>query len=319
MTGSRSLTALVRRGALVTAANWPVVVVQFTAESLFKMLVGVPVAAGFLLLVLVVGQELPDASMRSVRDVGFGVFTALAAHPAAFTGFLVSLTVAVLGGSALTFVVKAGTVAVLVAGDRQATGLERPPLRWNQIVAASAWSPERFVEGCTRMWRRFLRLGLLLMAVYGFLAAAYFGTVVGSYRLLAPGPEAWWPALTAGTASALVVVATAVANLIYLLIQMVMAAEDVGVRAAARRVGAYLRREGRWVVSVALVVLTVVILGMGVSLVTAGALGLISFVPIVGLAVVPLQALAWLLRGLLFQFIGFSAFGAYLTLYRGES
>jgi hypothetical protein len=50
-------------------------------------------------------------------------------------------------------------------------------------------------------------------------------------------------------------------------------------------------------------------------LATAG-LGLISFVPLVGIAVLPLQAAAWLVRGIVFQFLGLTAFGGYLALYR---
>jgi uncharacterized membrane protein YqjE len=47
------------------------------------------------------------------------------------------------------------------------------------------------------------------------------------------------------------------------------------------------------------------------------ALGLVGWVPLVGLAVWPLQLLAWLLRVIVFQYIALSAIGAYLTLYRG--
>ena len=44
--------------------------------------------------------------------------------------------------------------------------------------------------------------------------------------------------------------------------------------------------------------------------------GLIAFVPLVGLAVFPLQIAALLLRGLVFEYIGLTAMGAYVTLYR---
>ena len=47
-------------------------------------------------------------------------------------------------------------------------------------------------------------------------------------------------------------------------------------------------------------------------------LGLIAFVPLVGLAVVPLQIAALVVRGLAFAYIGLSAAGSYLTLYRRE-
>jgi hypothetical protein len=45
--------------------------------------------------------------------------------------------------------------------------------------------------------------------------------------------------------------------------------------------------------------------------------GLIAFVPLVGLAVFPLQLAALLVRGLAFEYLGLTALGAYLTLYQG--
>ena len=45
------------------------------------------------------------------------------------------------------------------------------------------------------------------------------------------------------------------------------------------------------------------------------ALGLVTFIPFVGLAALPLQVLAWLLRGLVFQYLGLTVVGAYLKLY----
>ena len=48
------------------------------------------------------------------------------------------------------------------------------------------------------------------------------------------------------------------------------------------------------------------------SLLATAALGLIAFVPFVGLAVLPLQLLAWMFRGVVFQFLGLTSIGAYL-------
>jgi hypothetical protein len=50
--------------------------------------------------------------------------------------------------------------------------------------------------------------------------------------------------------------------------------------------------------------------------VATAALGLVAFVPFFGLAALPLQLLAWLLRGLVFQYLGLASVGAYLRLYR---
>jgi hypothetical protein len=49
------------------------------------------------------------------------------------------------------------------------------------------------------------------------------------------------------------------------------------------------------------------------------ALWLVGFVPFFGLTVLPLQLLAWVLRGLVFQVIALSSVGAYVTLYRTRS
>jgi hypothetical protein len=60
---------------------------------------------------------------------------------------------------------------------------------------------------------------------------------------------------------------------------------------------------------------------IGATLVSALAwsgLGLIAFVPLIGLAVIPLQMIALAVRGLAFAYIGLTAASAYLTLYRRE-
>jgi hypothetical protein len=52
-----------------------------------------------------------------------------------------------------------------------------------------------------------------------------------------------------------------------------------------------------------------------VSALAWSGVGLIAFVPLVGLAVFPLQLVALLLRGVVYQYIGLTALGAYATLY----
>ncbi len=88
--------------------------------------------------------------------------------------------------------------------------------------------------------------------------------------------------------------------------QIVIAADDCSVAAAAPRVVAFLRHERDKVIRVFLVVLALVVGATGASFVAAGLLSLIAFVPFVGLAVLPLQLMAWLLRALVFQYIGLS-------------
>ena len=59
-----SLKFALKRGALVTAANWQVVLVQFVADTLFKTLLAVPIVGGVVLVALVVGGDPFDLLRR---------------------------------------------------------------------------------------------------------------------------------------------------------------------------------------------------------------------------------------------------------------
>ena len=52
-----TLKHALKRGALIAAANWPVVVVQEIADSLFKLLLAMPLIGGIFLVALVLGAE----------------------------------------------------------------------------------------------------------------------------------------------------------------------------------------------------------------------------------------------------------------------
>jgi hypothetical protein len=67
------------------------------------------------------------------------------------------------------------------------------------------------------------------------------------------------------------------------------------------------------------VVLLLVLIATAASILATAALGFIGFVPIVGLAMLPLQLLAWIGRGLLFEFLGLSALTTYAGLVRRGS
>jgi hypothetical protein len=82
-------------------------------------------------------------------------------------------------------------------------------------------------------------------------------------------------------------------------------------------VGTFVRRQRGPLTAVFLVILVIVVFAQGASLLATTALGLIGFVPLLGLTVLPLQLVAWLFRALVFQYIGLSSIGAYATLYRG--
>jgi hypothetical protein len=311
-----ALKATLKRGALVAAANWPLVAVQFIAESTLKLLLAVPVVGGIFLVVLLLGGS-PDALLAGdPRDIVAAVFSAMGANPAALAAFTLAFGIVLLGGSGLTFVVKAGTVSLLAAAEAKAGPIERSPVHLAAIRRASAVAIEPFLDGCRRLWRRYLKLGACLLAVYTVTAAAYLAFVVGGYRLAGnPGILLGWT-MAAALASSVLVVWITLVNFFYLLSQMLVAVEDVGVREAMRRAFAFVRGSLREIAGIFGVVLLLAAVATIASIVATAGFGLINLLPILGLAVLPLQIAAWLVRGFVFQYLALTALCAYLTQYR---
>lgn len=315
MAHSSSLKAVLKRGALVAAANWPLVAVQFVAEAL-KLLLAVPVFGGIFLVVLLLGADVDELLSGDTRDIVTAVFTAMRASPAALVTFALAFGIVMLGVSALTFIVKGGTVSILAEAERQAGPVERPPLRLSAVRRASLADIEPFLDGCRRLWRRYLRLGACLLVAYAITAVLYLGFIVGGYSMVEnSGVLLGWTVAAALASSALIVWVTLI-NFFYLLTQMVMAVEDVGVRAAVSDVFRFLRSSLREIAGIFGVVLLLAALATVALILATAGLGLITFVPLMVFAVLPLQVAAWLLRGFVFQYLALTALGAYLTHYR---
>ncbi len=316
MSQAPGLKVALKRGALLAAANWPLVAVQFIAESTLKLLLAVPVVGGVVLVALLLDAEAGDMLGGDLRVVVGALISALRQNPLALAAFLLSFLIVLVGASALTFVVKSGTVATLAEADATAGPIERPPLRFRHLKRANRTAIEPYLAACRRLWRRFVRLGLCLLLVYAATALIYLGLLVAGYTVADNiGILLGWTVIAAAASSALIVWITLV-NLVYLLTQMVMAVEDIGVRRAVRRVFRFGRASLREIAGIFGVVLVLVLLAMVASILGAAGLGLISWVPIVALAVMPLQVAAWLLRGFVFQYLALTALGAYLTQYR---
>jgi hypothetical protein len=310
------LKAALKRGALIAAANWPLVVVQFIAEATLKLLLAVPVIGGLFLVVLLLGAEVEDLLAGDIRDIVAAVFAALRANPVAFAAYAAAFLLVLLGGSALTFIVKGGTMALLANAEATVGPIERPPVRLDAVRGAGRVQIDPFLDGCKRLWRRYVRLGACLLLAYVLTAAAYLGFIVGGYALAQNTPVLLgWTVVAAAASSALVVWITLI-NLVYLLMQMIVAVEDVSVRAAAGRVIQFLRAALREIAAIFGIVLLLVALATIASILATAGLGLIAFVPLVGLAVVPLQVAAWLMRGFVFQYLALTALGGYLAQYR---
>ena len=309
------LKHLLKRGALLAAANWQVVTIQFIAETTFQVLLAVPVIGAAILVAVLLGADLADLLQGGLREMFTTVASALWSEPIALVSFITAFCLVLFGGSILIFVVKGGTVDVLLAANAAAGPIEREPLTVETLRGASCFALQRFVAGCARLYRPYLLLGIALMFVYALSLAGYVAFVLYGYR----GVEGralviGWTVLAALAATLLVAWITVV-NFLYLLTQVAMAVEGVGVADGVRAVARFIRARFRELASV-----FVVVVGLAVAATLASALawsgvGLIAFVPLVGLAVFPLQIAALVLRGLVFQYLGLTALGAYIALY----
>ena len=311
-----TLRLLLKRGALLAAANWPVVAVQFVADAAFKILLAIPILGGTVLVVLLLGGNAAELLNEGLRSALLDIAATLVARPVALTFFLLAFLIAVLGGSVFMFLIKGGTVTVLTAGDRAAGPVEKGPWRLDNLRRGSAFSSDLFIDGCGRLFTRYLTLGIALTVAYALSGAIYLLVVIGSYQAASRSVLlVGWTMMAAVISSAFVVWITVI-NVIYLLAQTAVAMEDLSVRAAVRRVAQFLRADLREVAGVFGIVLLMVVLTTAVSLLATAGLSLVAFVPIVGFAVFPLQAAAWLVRSLVFEYVGLTALCAYLPLYR---
>jgi hypothetical protein len=302
------LKLLLKRGALLAAANWQIVAIQFAAQTTFQALLAVPIVGAAILVAVLLGA--------SLREIFTAIADKLLSEPVALVAFVLAFFIVLCGGSLFMFLVKGGTMDVLIAGNDRSGPFEREPITFDSLRPAAAFSLPLFMAGCARLFKRYMALGVTLMVVYGVSASGYFAFVVFGYRAAGDRDGViGWAFVTALSAVALVLWITLV-NLAYLLTQIAIASDNVGLPDATRAVARFVRAEFRELGGVFLVVLGMVIAATLASALAWSGVGLIAFIPLVGLAVFPLQILALLLRGLVFEYIGLTALGAYITLYR---
>ena len=217
---SSTLKLTLKRGALVAAANWPLTIIQAVADSLFKLLIAAPLLGGIFLVALVVGAEPVTLMSLEWRDLTTTIVESLLSKPLVLMAWIAALGVVVAGGSLFIFLIKGGAVSVLVRGEREAGPIEHPPLLPDVVAQASAFSMDAFIDGARALFPMYARLGLGLMGVYlasgvGFLA------LVGASRSAGDG----W-AVTALVTAGFVAWITII-NLVYLLTQIVIAADGM--------------------------------------------------------------------------------------------
>jgi hypothetical protein len=313
-----SLKLLLKRGALLAVANWQAVGIQFLAESTFQVLLAVPIFGAAILVAVAIGADLGDLVQGGLRDIVANITRALTSEPVALASFLTAFAIALAAGSALLCLVKGGTLDVLLAANEYAGPIESEPITFESVHSAAQFNLSRFMSGCVRLFRPYLGLGLVLMCVYALSGAVYLACVVYGYRAAEGVVSVIGWTMIAAIATIVLILWITLVNLVYLLLQIAMAADNIGLSEAFRAVGRFVRAEVSVLARMFLIILGLVVGATLVSALAWSGVGLIAFVPVVGLAVVPLQLAALILRGLAFEYIGLAAAGAYLTLYRRE-
>lgn len=302
----------------MAAANWPTVAIQFVAETTFQVLVAIPILGAAVLLSVIVGADLSYLLQGGLRDIATRTAGALTAEPVALVSFAVAFSITLAAASILMFLVKGGVLAVLLAADESAGAIETEPISIDTIEPAVCFTLPRFIDGCARLFRSYVWLGVALFIAYAATAAMYVAFVVYGYRAASGVIGVVGMTFVAAIAAVVLIVWITIVNFIYLLMQIAMAADNLPLADAFRAVTAFIRAEFKLLAQVFLIILGLEIGATLVSALAWSGLGLIAFVPLVGLAVVPLQILALIVRGLAFAYIGLSAAGSYLTLYRRE-
>jgi hypothetical protein len=314
-----ALKHLLKRGALLAAANWQTVAIQFVAQTTFQVLLAVPIIGAAILVAVLLGADIADLLQGSLREMFTTIASALLSEPVALAAFMIAFSLVLLGGSVLMFLVKGGTVEVMLAAHTIAGPIEHQPITLDSLRSAGQFTLERFTEGCSRLFRPFLMLGLVLMLVYALSITAYLLFVAYGYVLLTGRVLIVGWTFVAALAAGLLVAWITLVNLLYLLTQIAIAVERAGVAQAMRALARCVRAEFRELAGIFLLVLALVVAAMFASALAWSGVGLIAFVPLVGLAVFPLQIAALLLRGLVFEYLGLTALGAYVTLYAGHA
>jgi len=310
------LRAALKRGALVTAANWPVVLVDFAVESLYKFALGVPVIGGALLVAVLAGDDVRAIISEGVRSAADLVLSALSTAPLALAGFVAALSIVAVGGAVVMFGVKAGTLATIVTGERTDDDLHRGPLRLDALRRAYAYDAAAVLAAVRHFARRAAVLTLWLSVAYGVIGGAWLVAVSGAFNLAStPAWQTIWPLLVLVATSGALIAVTAV-NLCYDLLRIIVIAEDCRLRAAVSHLRGFLGQDTRQVLGIWSVVVVLLLMALAVSILVAAGLTFVAWVPIIGLIGVPLQLAGWLVRGLVFQYVSISALASYQAQYR---
>jgi hypothetical protein len=316
MSSALTIRAALTRGAIVALSNWPIVLIEFVVETAYTFAMGVPVVGGAFMLAVLLGADVRSLLSEGLWSAAEQILVPLANAPAALAAFIAALSLVGVAGAVIMYVVKAGTLAVLVYGEAAAGDDRHHPVGMATIYEARAYSLEIVWKAMRRFEKRAAALALGLGLIYVGLGGLYLLAVVYGFRWVAE--SAWaaaWPLLvllaTSGAA-----VGIALANLWFDLARVVVVTDDCSVGVALSRVRMFLLEDARQVLGIFGVMGTILMLATGASWTATAGLTMVAWVPVLGLLFVPLQVAFWIVRGLLFQYMSLTTLSAYQAQYR---
>jgi hypothetical protein len=313
------LRAALKRGALVTVANWPVIVVQFIVVSIARVALAVPIAGGAFMVAVLSNADVTSIFAGGLRSAAGIVIASLLNRPVALWSFVAALCVVAAGSGVISWLTQAGVMGTRTAGERGAADLHRPPLRMDAVRKARAFSVEGFLAIAARFGRRFVLLGAWLYVGYAILATFAVAALILATRLADRDGWSFVLPLSAVVVTAVGLVGVGALQLTQALLQTIMTTDDCRLSVSVARLRLFLLHDARQVLGIFGVVLLLVLLATAASVLATTGLALIAWVPLVGLAVVPLQLAAWLVRGVLFHYMDLTAWSAYQSQYRRYS
>jgi hypothetical protein len=309
------LRAAIKRGGLLVTANWPVVLIDFAVESFCRFALALPVLGGALMVTTVVGVDLATVVADGLGATADLVLGSLSNTPAALAAFLVALALVAVGGEVVIFVVKAGTLAVLVEADATVGEVQRLPLGMGPLRRANVFRLDTLVRAGRHFASRAIVLSVWLGVAYAVVATLYLGLVTwGTFGAESRWLPAWSLVVLVATSAAVVVVVAA--NLAYTLLRVVIVTDDCQIRVAVTRLLRFVIEDARQVIGIFSVIGGIEIIAAAASLLTAAGLAPIAYLPIVSVILLPLQAAIWILRGLVFEALSLASVAAYQTQYR---
>jgi hypothetical protein len=194
-----------------------------------------PVLAGAVMVAAMIGGDVRALVAEGLRAAADVILATLATSPLALAAFLAAVAIVAFGGVIILYVVKTGTLSVLVTADRQAGDTDREPIGTEMIERAQAYHLAPLLANTGKFSRRAVKLACAFSVAYGLVAVAYVFAIRYGIVLTERSPwTGWWPLLVviATTTSALAVTAL---NLAYDLLRVIIVTDDCGVRDAIRR------------------------------------------------------------------------------------